>query len=42
MTISCLLANTVQAARGKLEGRSEDGFAIDWDELPDRSMFTDA
>lgn len=40
MTISCLLANTVQAARDQLEGRSEDGFAIDWDELPDRSMFT--
>ena len=42
MTISCLLANTVQAARDQIEGRSEDGFAIDWDELPDRSMFTDA
>jgi methylenetetrahydrofolate dehydrogenase (NADP+)/methenyltetrahydrofolate cyclohydrolase len=40
MTISCLLANTVQAARDQIEGRREDGFAIDWDELPDRSMFT--
>ena len=42
MTISCLLANTVQAAMSQLEGTSEDGFAIDWDELPDRSMFTGA
>jgi methylenetetrahydrofolate dehydrogenase (NADP+)/methenyltetrahydrofolate cyclohydrolase len=42
MTISCLLANTVQAARDQIEGRREDGFAIDWDELPDRSMFTGA
>ena len=42
MTISCLLANTVQAARDQLEGRRDDGFAIDWDELPDRSMFTGA
>jgi methylenetetrahydrofolate dehydrogenase (NADP+)/methenyltetrahydrofolate cyclohydrolase len=42
MTISCLLANTVQAARDQLEGRREDGFAIDWDELPDRSMFSGA
>jgi methylenetetrahydrofolate dehydrogenase (NADP+)/methenyltetrahydrofolate cyclohydrolase len=40
MTISCLLANTVQAAREQLEGTSSDGFSIDWDELPDRSMFT--
>lgn len=40
MTISCLLANTLQAARSQIEGRGEDGFAIDWDELPDRSMFT--
>ena len=40
MTISCLLANTVQAAREQLEGTSSDGFSIDWDELPDCSMFT--
>jgi methylenetetrahydrofolate dehydrogenase (NADP+)/methenyltetrahydrofolate cyclohydrolase len=40
MTISCLLANTVQAARESFEGKSSDGFSIDWDELPDRSMFT--
>ena len=40
MTISCLLANTVQAAREQIEGTSSDGFAIDWDDLPDRSMFT--
>ena len=42
MTISCLLANTVQAAREQLEGTSSDGFSIDWDDLPDRSMFTGA
>jgi len=42
MTISCLLANTLQAARDQIEGKSEDGFAIDWNELPDRSMFTGA
>jgi methylenetetrahydrofolate dehydrogenase (NADP+)/methenyltetrahydrofolate cyclohydrolase len=40
MTIACLLANTVQAARESLEGTSSDGFVIDWDDLPDRSMFT--
>ncbi|MGZ3172093.1 MAG: hypothetical protein ACXWJC_03280, partial [Croceibacterium sp.] len=40
MTISCLLANTVQAAREQIEGTSSDGFAIDWNEMPDRSMFT--
>lgn len=40
MTISCLLANTVQAASEAYAGTSSDGFAIDWDELPDRSMFT--
>jgi methylenetetrahydrofolate dehydrogenase (NADP+)/methenyltetrahydrofolate cyclohydrolase len=40
MTIACLLANTVQAAREATEGTSSDGFSIDWDELPDRSMFT--
>jgi len=36
MTISCLLANTVQAAR--LAGTGGDSFTIDWDDLPDRSM----
>lgn len=40
MTIACLLANTVQAAREQVEGKSSDGFTIDWDDLPDRSMFT--
>jgi methylenetetrahydrofolate dehydrogenase (NADP+)/methenyltetrahydrofolate cyclohydrolase len=38
MTIACLLANTVQAARESFEGTSSDGFTIDWDDLPDRSM----
>jgi len=38
MTISCLLANTVQAAKGALEGDENSGFGIDWDDLPDRSM----
>ena len=38
MTISCLLANTVQAARGVLDGTHGDTFTIDWAELPDRSM----
>jgi methylenetetrahydrofolate dehydrogenase (NADP+)/methenyltetrahydrofolate cyclohydrolase len=38
MTIACLLSNTVQAARDQLQGTSSDGFAIDWDDLPDRSM----
>jgi methylenetetrahydrofolate dehydrogenase (NADP+)/methenyltetrahydrofolate cyclohydrolase len=40
MTIACLLANTVQAAREQIEGTSNDSFSIDWDQLPDRSMFT--
>jgi hypothetical protein len=40
MTISCLLANTVQAAREQIDGTSRDSFDIDWDDLPDRSMFT--
>ena len=40
MTIACLLANTYQAAREAHEGVSSDSFAIDWDLLPDRSMFT--
>ena len=40
MTISCLLANTVQAARDQAEGKSGDGFAISFDDVPDRSMFT--
>ena len=38
MTISCLLANTVQAARGALDGTHGETFTIDWDDLPDRSM----
>ncbi len=38
MTIACLLSNTVQAAREQLEGTSGDSYAIDWDDLPDRSM----
>jgi hypothetical protein len=38
MTIACLLSNTVQAAREQLSGTSSDGYAIDWHELPDRSM----
>jgi methylenetetrahydrofolate dehydrogenase (NADP+) / methenyltetrahydrofolate cyclohydrolase len=38
MTISCLLANTVQAAKEQLSGNASDGFDIDWDDLPDRSM----
>jgi methylenetetrahydrofolate dehydrogenase (NADP+)/methenyltetrahydrofolate cyclohydrolase len=38
MTIACLLSNTVQAAREQLSGTSSDGFTIDWDDLPDRSM----
>ncbi|HTN14814.1 MAG TPA: bifunctional methylenetetrahydrofolate dehydrogenase/methenyltetrahydrofolate cyclohydrolase FolD [Sphingomonadaceae bacterium] len=38
MTIACLLANTVQAAKEQLSGKSSDGFQIDWDDLPDRSM----
>jgi methylenetetrahydrofolate dehydrogenase (NADP+)/methenyltetrahydrofolate cyclohydrolase len=42
MTIACLLANTVQAAREQIEGKSSDGFDIDWDQLPDRSMFTNS
>jgi methylenetetrahydrofolate dehydrogenase (NADP+) / methenyltetrahydrofolate cyclohydrolase len=43
MTIACLLANTVQAARESFDGTSTDGFTIDWDDLPDRSMiFGDA
>jgi len=37
MTISCLLANTVQAAKEQLAGTSSDG-DIEWNELPDRSM----
>ncbi|MBO9601990.1 MAG: bifunctional methylenetetrahydrofolate dehydrogenase/methenyltetrahydrofolate cyclohydrolase FolD [Novosphingobium sp.] len=38
MTISCLLANTVQAAQEQLAGRSGDGSDIDFADLPDRSM----
>ena len=40
MTIACLLANTVQAAREQLQGTGDEDFTIDWDQLPDRSMFT--
>ena len=40
MTISCLLANTVQAATEQLRGGAHADSKIDWDELPDRSMFT--
>jgi methylenetetrahydrofolate dehydrogenase (NADP+)/methenyltetrahydrofolate cyclohydrolase len=40
MTIACLLANTVQAAREQIDGTRRDSFDIDWDDLPDRSMFT--
>jgi hypothetical protein len=28
----------VYAATEQMKGKSEGGFAIDWDELPDRSM----
>jgi len=38
MTISCLLANTVQAAQEQLAGKSGDGSDIDFADLPDRSM----
>ena len=41
MTISCLLANTVQAAKEQLAGTSRDGFSIELDQLPDRSMIFD-
>lgn len=41
MTISCLLANTVQAAKEQLAGTSSDGFSIELDQLPDRSMIFD-
>ncbi|BBC71862.1 bifunctional 5,10-methylene-tetrahydrofolate dehydrogenase/5,10-methylene-tetrahydrofolate cyclohydrolase [Altererythrobacter sp. B11] len=37
MTIACLLANTVQAAKTQLEG---DGGADDYGDAPDRSMFS--
>ncbi|HEX7712044.1 MAG TPA: bifunctional methylenetetrahydrofolate dehydrogenase/methenyltetrahydrofolate cyclohydrolase FolD [Sphingomonadaceae bacterium] len=40
MTIACLLANTVQAAREQIQGTGAEEFAIDWDQRPDRSMFT--
>ncbi|WP_305096884.1 bifunctional 5,10-methylenetetrahydrofolate dehydrogenase/5,10-methenyltetrahydrofolate cyclohydrolase [Croceibacterium aestuarii] len=40
MTISCLMANTVQAARDQVAGKSGDGFTISFDDVPDRSMFT--
>jgi hypothetical protein len=38
MTISCLLANTVQAATEQLRGGAHADSKIDWDQLPDRSM----
>jgi len=38
MTIACLLANTVQAARGLLEGRDSSAALSEWEELPDRSL----
>ena len=38
MTIACLLSNTVQAARAQLAGTSTDSFAVELDQLPDRSM----
>jgi methylenetetrahydrofolate dehydrogenase (NADP+)/methenyltetrahydrofolate cyclohydrolase len=38
MTIACLLANTVQAARGLLVGNGDDG--SDYADAPSRSMFT--
>ena len=38
MTIACLLANTVQTAREQVDGTGTDSFAIEWDDLPDRSM----
>ena len=38
MTISCLLANTVQAATEQLKGGAHADSKIDWDQLPDRSM----
>ncbi|WEK45907.1 MAG: bifunctional methylenetetrahydrofolate dehydrogenase/methenyltetrahydrofolate cyclohydrolase FolD [Candidatus Andeanibacterium colombiense] len=38
MTISCLLANTVQAAKEQLAGTGGDGSEIDFNDLPDRSM----
>ncbi len=42
MTIACLLANTVQAAREAQEGGKAHAFASsEWDLLPDRSMIFD-
>ena len=39
MTISCLLANTVQAAAEALAGQGQTGFpSSEWEQLPDRSM----
>ena len=40
MTIACLMANTVQAAKAIAAGRG-DG-ADEWHDAPDRSMFADA
>jgi methylenetetrahydrofolate dehydrogenase (NADP+)/methenyltetrahydrofolate cyclohydrolase len=40
MTIACLMANTVQAAKAIAAGNGTG--ADDWDDAPDRSMFADA
>jgi methylenetetrahydrofolate dehydrogenase (NADP+)/methenyltetrahydrofolate cyclohydrolase len=40
MTIACLMANTVQAAKAIAAGNGHG--ADDWDDAPDRSMFADA
>jgi methylenetetrahydrofolate dehydrogenase (NADP+)/methenyltetrahydrofolate cyclohydrolase len=40
MTIACLMANTVQAAKAIAAGEGSRG--DDWDDAPDRSMFADA
>jgi len=38
MTISCLMANTVQAAKLLLAGNGSEG-SNEWNDVPDRSMF---
>jgi len=40
MTISCLMANTVQAAKALIAGSTDAG--NEWNDVPDRSMFTAA
>jgi len=40
MTIACLMANTVQAAKAIAAGNGNG--ADEWDDAPDRSMFADA